>query len=473
MAVESARASHCDLSHNIPVPDSFRTSQCGETRKAKQCDVEIGGEHPNMKTTWFMTSMLMVGETMGTGILGLPGAAATLGWTLAIATLVMFAFFSSFSGCLLAKVKTVYYPNAAGFADLANVTVGPRFKKFTRVLIIANWTLLLPYYIISAGSSMQGIVQSTKLCGWVSSLIAAALYLVPTQFTTLKYISYLCVPSTITIVVAAVMIIVSLFVDADPSRHFGDNTELGVTLDDTQSPFLSFFQFYSAFSSFVFAYQGQDMFVEMMDEMEEPREAAKAVSFSYVFMTLSYALTVIAAYGNDGKSVPGYLPDALKEGTTKAIVSSLILFHVLVAYVITSNLVGKFFYSLAFPSTALISTWSKDWFEGLTVRARWLLVQSGLLILAYLLANLIPAFGAMQGLIGSLCGAPIVFGYPPLFYLLAHRQHGDAVDCFHNAVCWLFLTVMLPSLTILGTIGAIITIVQYFESDAISMPFSC
>ena len=49
----------------------------------------------------------------------------------------------------------------------------------------------------------------------------------------------------------------------------------------SQAGFEAFLAVFSALSSFVFAYQGQDMFCEIMQEMAQPREATKAVMTSY------------------------------------------------------------------------------------------------------------------------------------------------------------------------------------------------
>jgi hypothetical protein len=47
----------------------------------------------------------------------------------------------------------------------------------------------------------------------------------------------------------------------------------------------------------------------------------------------------------------------------------------------------------------------------------------------------IPFFSDFQNIIGSALGAPIVFGWPPLFYLRAMAAHGRAVPARERLLC--------------------------------------
>ena len=69
---------------------------------------------------------------------------------------------------------------------------------------------------------------------------------------------------------------------------------------------------------------------------------------------------------------------------------------------LTANLVSKIFYALLFPSRPLASASTADtWQASFPVRLRWMAVQTSLLAFAYVIANLIPAFEAMQSLLGA------------------------------------------------------------------------
>jgi len=469
----AARSSNFSRFSTIRPPDSFY--DCDS--EVKHHADERASQADAGSLTWVQAALLIMGETLGTGILGLPGAAATLGWMMSAIILVLFGYFASFSGNMLARLKTQFYPESTGFADLAMVTVGPRFRTFTRFMIITNWLLLMPYYIISAGSSLKYVAPHSSLCGWQWSLIAAACYLLPSQFTTLKYVSYMSAPSLVAILVATIILIAYMFIDgahdaSGASVGFGEATHVLPRMPSDDSQVISFFTFYTSISSFVFSYQGQDMFVELMDDMADKKQAAKAVSSAYTFMSLAYGITVLAAYGNQGENTPGFLPDGLKDGPAKAVTGVLIAFHVLVAYVFTSNLVGKFFFSKVFPQSSIANASKGSLIESLPTRMRWLAVQSTLVLFSYVIANLIPNFESMQGLLGSLCAAPIVFGFPSLFFLRAHKCKDVTLSWSDAILSRLFLYVLCPLFMILGTIGAAISMVQSWSNGS-TKPFSC
>lgn len=425
------------------------------------------------KNTCFMTAMLIVGDVLGAGILGLPAASAKLGWVLTMVSLLCFGFFSSYAGQLVARVKNEFYPSASSYAELARETGGPHFFAFTQFLIVGNWVLLLPYYLVATGSSLSNVFSDeirSHVCGYTWSLIATACLVLPTQLTTLKYVAYLAAPSVLAILAAVVLTIILLFTESE-GHAFGNDTSVGPVLVGNEMSVDSFFTFYAAFSSIVFAFQGQDMFTEMIDDMVDPKQAGKAVAGSYWMMTCAYGVAIVAAYGNQGQGITDFLPDALHDGWPKAIVNFLVAFHVLVAYVITGNITAKVFYKKLFPKLPVELASEGTRSESVQVRLRWLMVSGSILAFGFVVANLIPEFGSLQALVGSIAGAPIVFGFPPAFYLLACRKAGKRVSWFDGCVCALFLCILLPSMTILGTIGSVRDIIHALEGAA--GPFAC
>lgn len=113
----------------------------------------------------------------------------------------------------------------------------------------------------------------------------------------------------------------------------------------------------------VFAYQGQSLFLEMQSEMRQPSQFAMACMVACIHaeaqtpdgrmrapytsrshssvralvrtdgvMTSVYATTVVVAYGVQGDSVAGFLPDSLAAGPLKMVVGACLAFHIAIAY---------------------------------------------------------------------------------------------------------------------------------------------
>jgi hypothetical protein len=72
---------------------------------------------------------------------------------------------------------------------------------------------------------------------------------------------------------------------------------------------------------------------------------------------------------------------------------------------------------------------------------------------------------------GSACGAPIVFGWPPWFYLTAMKQHGRTVPFRELVLCRLCLFVALPLCFGVGLTSAVKTLVDSWQTYG--HPFDC
>lgn len=93
------------------------------------------------------------------------------------------------------------------------------------------------------------------------------------------------------------------------------------------------------------------------------------------------------------------------------------------------------------------------------------------MLLAIVVANAVPFFADFQNLIGSLMGAPIMFGGPAALYLRACRLHRREVPPVEAAVCWAFVLLLTPLFSLLGTANAVLDIVAHWEQMA--EPFAC
>ena len=472
-------------SREIPAGKESKTNM-DATASSTELGSESTGEIGTARTPWYGTSAFLVSEIMGTGVLGLPNVAITLGWTAALISIPLFAMFAAYAGFQLRTVKLAH-PEVKSFGDAATLLVGPRFGTFTKYCMLLNWGSLAVYYIIAIGGGIGNISSAGLLsCNMGRTIVAALLLIIPTQCRDFHMISkYLSAPSTLAIVVAIVLIIVSLVHNDDWAP--ADKTTVGV------EPGTTVFDFLQSLSSIVFAYQGQSIFMELMSEMKKPKEFTKSLNVAYLLMVIVYAATVIIAYGFEGNAVEGFLPDSLSVGKAKTAVGVLVVFHVMVAYVIAIQPFHMWLHSTFFPKTFNSSSC-----QG---RTHWFCITVCYIIFAWVIVNLIPFFGDLQALIGSTLGAPIVFGWPSLFYLLVVREKaiknanddddeetaaagsskklvslceawfGSVGQSIHSSVSLLFLIVVTILFLVLGTWGGVLAIAEDIASSG--RPFHC
>jgi amino acid permease len=448
------------------------------------CDESHGVElEIEQASSWHHAAAIIVGEIIGSGILGLPGAFASLGLFIGTACCVMFCLFSMYSGVLLARVRNVFFPDTESYADAAQHSWGPRFKSFTKCLVLLNWLALLPYYLLTIAKSLQIALEdhgTDPLCFYQYSLFAAAGLFVFLQFRTLSGIAYAALLSDVAIIAAIVLILV--FMD-NPASASDDATFLiFVNNGTTPAPVApsrathfssllwplpgTFLQIYGRTSTMVFAYQGQSIYYEIMREMESSSDFPKAIFAASTIMGSVYLATCLISVWLMGRNVPEFLPDAIPAShlLVRRIVGWLLAYHVVVSYILTNQPLASTFHAMLSPDTLLdYVSWRGKLF--------WLAITSALLGFSFLLANAIPFFSTFQALIGSLLGAPLMFGWPAFFYLSACVQQGSFVPYIDGGLCFLFLIVFLPLCTVAGCISAVQNLISNWASQG--LPFQC
>ena len=444
-------------------------------------------DHSHRRSEWWRSSTVIAGEVMGTGVLSLPYACSRLGWALGLGASVLFGCTAIYSGHLLSYAKNHLYPDATSFADLAhrkrprprrNVrgrmlrghtrdmlarfsartdTGGPRFGRFTRVSLACGWAMILPYYLIACAASLNGAFPWLGMCYWQWSLIVMACAAPALQYRSFHGLSILSLLSTGAIIIVVIVLVVALVTTA-PTDDAGVSTQHYVGLPPGQS----FLRVYSSLGAFIFAYQGQSVFLEIMREMREPRHFPRALYSANGLMMLVYSSVSAAGYGSYGESVSGFLPDTLPAGIPRTVVGVLLAFHTLVSYLLTGQPLHRTLHLAISPHTA-------DQPEG---AFQWACLTLGMLLLAFLVANVIPFFADVQDLLGNILGAPTVFGWPAFFFLRGSALRGRPVATVDRVVCTFFLLVLLPAFTLLGTANAVLVLVEDLKGATLA-PFQC
>ena len=419
------------------------------------------------RTPWFGTSILIVSKVMGVGVLSLPLAAVQLGWVLTLTLLPLFAIACIFTAYQLQSVKLVY-PEVKSYADAGKKLVGSNFGTFARYAMIVTWMAESIDKLITVSDGIESIYSGGILsCNVTRTAIAAIIVLIPSQTRDFHSVAkYLSLPSTLAIIVVVIAIVVALVEKVnDGTAEFAEATTIG------EQSGTNIFSFFSALGKLTFAYQGQSIFMEVISEAKNPKDFTKKSSSSaFILMWVFYTLAVVIGYGVEGDQVVAYLPDVLTASVLKTICNVLIVFHCAVGYVVDMQAVHTFVHSRMFTNT-----YRK---EGTIARLHWLLITASFVAFAFIIGNIVPFFGDINSLIGSLMGAPIVFGFPSLYYLLSNKTKElnwketlRKVGPIKAAVSCFFLFVLCPLFCIFGTIGAVTSLIHNIEHSA--LPFHC
>ena len=231
----------------------------------------------------------------------------------------------------------------------------------------------------------------------------------------------------------------------------------------------SFLQIYGRTSTMVFAFQGQSIYYEIMREMKDSRDFGKAVTYANSFMGVVYLVTCVIVTAFSFKflrSVPDFLPNAIPADnvTMRSIVGTLLSYHVTMSYILTNQPLSNALHPMISPETLL----DYDTYRG---RLIWGAITTSLLSFSVVIANTIPFFSTFQALVGSLMGAPLMFGLPAYFYWRASWDHDKTMKRFDIALCLIFLFIFLPVCTVCGTISAVQQLLEDWTTSG--LPFQC
>ena len=137
------------------------------------------GHIGSARTPWYGTTVVLLSEVMGTGVLSLPFAARTLGWAWTLTAVPIFAAVAAYSGWLLAFVKREHH-DFGSYADASTELLGHGFGTFTKACMLINWGALSVYYMIALANGIGDLFQG--MCDYERTIIAAILLILPCQW---------------------------------------------------------------------------------------------------------------------------------------------------------------------------------------------------------------------------------------------------------------------------------------------------
>ena len=358
------------------------------------------------RSSWKHMLFLVIADIVGTGVLELGGNLSKIGWVAGIATMLVFFLVNTYTGILLVRLRNVF-PNVRNFGDVATATFGPRAGDGVRLLVYLTLLMNCGGYLLVIAHTVKELAfhVSDGWCSPVTALFAAGILLPFNQIRTLHHMSYMSAVSFFTIVVAVggtLIILVQEGRSADTVTHL------------VQMPEGGFWSFFTAFSGFVFAFAGQSIYVEMMSEMKQPRKFKKSLGVGMPSIAALYSLTSFVQYYYTGTNAKSFLLDHVPSDWRKTTIYSFMLVHMLISYTITQVVLSHALHKRVWPQTA---------HEHGSTRARlhWGACSTAVLVVAYVIANGVPFFDALTGIIGALLLSPIAMIIPCACWLKAVR----------------------------------------------------
>lgn len=175
------------------------------------------------------------------------------------------------------------------------------------------------------------------------------------------------------------------------------------------SPKLSFSAAMGAATNVVYAFTGQWMYFELMDTMAVPEDFPKVFLITGPFTLLIYLAVALLGYGFGAGNMD--LVASMPHGMPLRVTAAMLFVHVVIVYLIRSVVLSRFFHHLCHPQDVEERTVASYFRHG-----GW---SVAMLTFSYLIANSVPFFSQLLGLIGGLLAGPINFLLPIMLFLVA------------------------------------------------------
>lgn len=233
------------------------------------------------------------------------------------------------------------------------------------------------------------------VCGFIVCLV----FCLP---RTLVKVSYIAIPSFISIFSAVMITMIGVGIQKP-----GDQSVDVAVKSNLANGFL-------AATNIVFAFSGHVAFFGFISELRNPEEYPKALYLLQGVDTCMYLIVAIVTYRYAGDTVTS--PALGSTGPTLQKVAYGVAIPTIVgAGVINGHVAAKYMYVRLFRNTDKMSkrSWSSfGW---------WALIVVSLWILAWIIAEAIPVFNDLLGLISALFATWFTYGLSGLFWLYMNK----------------------------------------------------
>ena len=421
------------------------------------------GELKHNKLGWKRLTICLIVEAIALGSLSLPSAFATLGMVAGVLMTVGIGLIAIWTSYLVGQVK-LKHPHVEHYADAVALMWGKFGYELTSVMFVLVLILLTGSHVLTGTIAWVRIVNDPTLCaliwGLVSALLLYLLALPPTfhEFAILGYIDFA------SILVAIITTMIATGIHAG----FAPGGLATMTWSAWPPASITFTKAFLATTNIIFAYSFAMCQYSFMAEMHTPRDYVKSIWALGIIEIVVYTLTgaIIYAFVGSGVASPSILSAPM---VVSRVTFGLALPVIFISGSINTTVVGKYIMGRVFPTSEIryVNT-RKGW-------SIWLALIAGLTVIAWAVAEAIPFFNALLGLISSLFISGFTFYLPALFWFYILKQgRWDATYkniglTIVNGLVFLFGIVVL----VCGTYASVWDIMQSYKTGKVGSSFTC
>ncbi|KAF2643627.1 N amino acid transport system protein [Massarina eburnea CBS 473.64] len=433
-----------------------------ELNLEKTTTIEEGSEKFH-RLGWKRLTVCLIVEAIALGSLSIPSAFATVGMVAGVILTIGLGLIAIYTSYVVGQVK-LRYPMVEHYSDAVRLIWGRFGAELTGAMFAIFLVLLVGSHALTGTIAFINIVDKTWVCALVWSVVSAIILFVvalpPTfaEFAILGYIDF------VSIIVAILVTIISTGVQA----HHAPGGLGAVNWSAWPPPETTFYQAFLSTTNIIFAYSFAICQFSFMSEMHTPKDYVKSIWALGLIEIFIYTVTGALVYAFVGADIKS--PALLSAGTTVSRVAFGIALPVIfISGSINATVAGRYIMDRAFPNSPI--RYIKDK-RGWGI---WICLIAVITVIAWVVAEAIPFFNALLGLLSALFISGFTFYFPALFWFQLVKE-GKWYEGWKNiSLSILNAVVFCIGLIILGcgTYASVQDILEQYHSGAVRSPFTC
>jgi len=304
---------------------------------------------------------------------------------------------ATYTGYVIGQFKA-RYPQVHNMADAGMILLGPFGRELFGVAQLVFFLFIMASHILTF-TIMLNTITSHGTCTIIYGVIGLLVSLLCTLPRRLGDVTWMAWVSFVSIVAAVIVTITAVAIE-----HSSAPSEVQVTRETTLS------EAFLAVTNIIFAYAGHVAFFSFISELEKPEDYPKALCLLQIVDTTMYLIVAAVTYRFAGASV---VSPALGSANPlfQKISYGVAIPTIVIAGVINGHVAAKSIYIRLFRGTDVVS--QKTFYS----RGMWALIAAILWVIAWLIAEAIPVFNNLLGLVAALFASWFTYGLPGVFWL--------------------------------------------------------
>ncbi|KAF1849908.1 uncharacterized protein K460DRAFT_411708 [Cucurbitaria berberidis CBS 394.84] len=376
----------------------------GQVKTPTETDIfgdEKGAEIDYKTCKWWHTGILMLAENASLGVLSLPQALAILGLVPALLCICFLGIIATYTGCILGEFKLAH-PSVQSFADCGQLIGGPVLRWVFAVAQLLFLLFIMGAHVLSFAIAMNAMTEHGA-CTIVFSVMGLVVCFVSGLPRTFKNVSYFSIFSCVSVLVAVLVAMIAIGIEKPDAGNI-IAVRPNVPLVKGLGPVMNI----------ILAYTGHVAYFSFQAELKDPRDFEKALLFGQAIAVTFYMLISVVIYYYAGPLVASPALGSASPLISK-ICFGIALPTIVIAGVINGSVACKFIYLRMWSGTNVVhqNSWKS--------LGSWWGICGVCWVVSWVLAEAIPNFNLLLGLIGALFGSWFSYAIPPVLYMYQHK----------------------------------------------------